>query len=61
MSKPWEMKDYAEMEARLAAAHQLRRDELGPWVASAWHAIVEAIASIGAPHRPEAPRHRHAA
>jgi hypothetical protein len=61
MSKPWEMKDYAEMEERLAAARQLRRDELGPWLAGAWRALVEALASFGS-HRDDAahPR-RHAA
>jgi hypothetical protein len=61
MSKPWEMKDYAEMEERLAAAHQLRRDELGPWLAEVWRALADAIASIGSHRDPAAHTHRHAA
>jgi hypothetical protein len=58
MPKPWEPKDHTEVEARLAAARQLRRDELGRWLAGAWRALVEAVASLGSrggrgahPHR----------
>jgi hypothetical protein len=48
MSKPWEMKDYSEMESRLAAARELRRELLGPWVVASWRAMVKRIARVAA-------------
>lgn len=50
--KPWEPNDYSEMEARLAAAKQLRRDELGTWLGDVWRGLVDAIAPHGASERP---------
>jgi hypothetical protein len=46
MSKPWELRDYAEMEARLVTARQMRRDELGHWFADAWRRLMDALGSL---------------
>ena len=50
MSKPWEVVEHAEIEARLEAARQMRRDELGPWLADAGRRLVNAIAFLGSGH-----------
>jgi hypothetical protein len=58
MSRSLEELDLAELEQRLAAARQLRRDELLPWLGQAWHELVAAVTGPGTSGSDRAPRDR---